>query len=51
MERVQSEIEEFFHNNDSEEIPGIIIWETFKAYVRGVLILIGAGEKRERGKR
>lgn len=50
VEKVQRESEGFFHTNESEEVPGTIIWETFKAYIRGVLISIGAGEKRERAK-
>lgn len=48
VERVQREIEGFFHTNESEEVPATIVWETFKAYIRGVLISIGTGEKRER---
>lgn len=51
VERIQSEIEGFFHTNESEEVPGTIIWEPFKAYIRGLLIAIGLGEKRERAKK
>lgn len=45
VERIQQEIDEFFLNNDSEEIPGAVIWETFKAYIRGVSISMGGDEK------
>lgn len=41
----------FFHINDTGEISGAVLWEAFKAYIRGVLISVGAGVKKERAKK
>lgn len=50
-DRVQKEIDFYFSVNDMGEISGPILWETLKAYIRGVLISIGAGRKKERRKK
>lgn len=50
-ELVQKEIDFFFKANERGEIASSILWEAFKAYIRGILISIGAKEKKERSKR
>lgn len=47
VEKIQCEIDEFFTYNESSEITGGVLWETFKAYLRGIIISIDSGEKRE----
>lgn len=50
-ERVQEEIDLYLAVNDTADISGTILWKALKAYIRGVLISIGAGRKKERLKR
>lgn len=51
VEKIQEEIDLFFLINDTGEILGATVWEAFKAYIRGVLISVGAGLKKERLKK
>lgn len=46
-EKVQQEIDSFFLINDTGKTSETVLWETFKAYIRGVLIAIGARRKKE----
>lgn len=51
FEKVQEEVDFFFKSNDTGEVSSSILWEAHKAYIRGVLISLGAGiKKRERKK-
>lgn len=48
---VEKELEHYFATNDTEEILGSTLWEAHKAYIRGILIDVGARKKkREQGK-
>lgn len=54
VERLHDEVDFFFKTNDTGDVSPAILWETHKAYVRGILVSIGAGLKKkkreERGK-
>lgn len=50
-EIIHKEIEYYFSINDTGVISGATLWEANKAYIRGILILIGAGKKKERIKK
>lgn len=43
---MEKEIEDFFVRNWTGEVKNNIVWDTFKAYVRGILISLGAREKK-----
>lgn len=45
---LQKEIELYFVHNDTGETTDSTLWEAHKAYIRGILISIGAGKKKER---
>lgn len=49
--RIEQELEEFFLINDTSEISKGTLWETHKVYIRGILISIGAGKKKEKGEK
>lgn len=42
------EVEQYFSLNHTPEVSKATIWETHKAYIRGKLISLGAGKKKER---
>ncbi|CAI9571030.1 unnamed protein product, partial [Staurois parvus] len=46
--KIREEIERFFEENETEDVSLATVWEAHKAYVRGILIAIGAKKKRER---
>lgn len=48
VEYIQKEIQEFLKINWMEEVKNDIVWDTLKAYLRGVLISLGVREKRLR---
>lgn len=48
IDRIQSELNQFFILNDTGEVSPSIIWEAHKAYIRGVFISIGVGQKKKR---
>lgn len=50
-ERVEQALKIYFEINDTKEISRATLWGAHKAYIRGVLISIGAGKKRERRKK
>lgn len=41
-------MEYYFTANDTGEVSGSTLWEAHKAYIRGILIEIGARKKRQR---
>lgn len=45
---MEKELEHYFATNETEEISGSTLWEAHKAYIRGILIDVGARNKRER---
>lgn len=45
---IRKELENYFLVNDNGEVSGSTLWEAHKAYIRGVLIEMGARKKRER---
>lgn len=47
---IMEEIEKYFLENETPELSKATIWEAHKAVIRGKLISIGAGKKKERGK-
>ncbi|PIO23924.1 hypothetical protein AB205_0061220 [Aquarana catesbeiana] len=49
--KIQEEIDGFFSVNDTGEISGSVLWEALRAYIRGILISIGANEKKDSTKR
>lgn len=48
VEKIMTEIEQYFSTNDTPDVTKVTIWEAHKAYVRGKFISIGAGKKKER---
>lgn len=50
-EKIQQDSDLFLSFNDTGETSGSVLWETLKAYIRGILISVGAGMKKERLKR
>lgn len=46
MEFLQHEIKLFFDLNWNEETNALIVWDAFKAYLRGLLIMLNAKEKK-----
>lgn len=49
-ETLINDISEFRTFNESEDCPYPVLWDTFKAYLRGRLIAIGTYRKKEREK-
>lgn len=47
---ITEEIKKYFQENDTPELSKATIWEADKAVIRGKLISIGAGKKKERRK-
>ena len=45
--RVEAELKQFFLTNDTEGISSATLWETHKAFIRGILIAEGAKKKRK----
>lgn len=51
ISKIEQELKVYFEINDTMEVSRATLWKSHKAYIRGILIGIGAGKKRERGKR
>lgn len=49
--KIKKEMKQFFKINETTEVSMPIVWETHKAYIRGILISEGARKKKERQKR
>ncbi|CAI9561909.1 unnamed protein product [Staurois parvus] len=47
-QRIREEIERFFQENETGEVSVATVWESHKAYIRGILIASAAKKKRER---
>lgn len=50
-EILKRELEQFFLVNETDEIAENSLWEAHKAYIRGILISMGARKKKERSKK
>lgn len=48
IKKIEGELEEFFTINDTPEISIPTLWESHKAYIRCILMLIGAQKKKKR---
>lgn len=48
VNRFRQELENFFEVNDTGDVSGATLWEAHKAYIRGVLIEMGARKKKDR---
>lgn len=46
VEYLQKEIKNFFEYNWNTEIEDNVVWDTFKAYLRSILISLGSREKK-----
>lgn len=45
---IKDEIEGYFRENDTPDLPRATLWEAHKSVIRGKLIAIGASRKKER---
>lgn len=50
IEFLQNEIDEFLKNNWNNEVESSVVWDTSKAYIRGLLIEMNCREKKTEGK-
>lgn len=51
INRIRKELENYFVVNDNGEVSGATLWEAHKAFIRGVLIEMGARRKKERSEK
>lgn len=49
--RVEQKLRTYFEINDTKEISKATLWEAHKAYIRGILISIGARKNKKGGKK
>lgn len=48
---IKKELEKYFIQNESPEVSEATIWESHKAYIRGILISVGSKKKKDRIKK
>lgn len=51
MDRLKKELEGYFTTNSDDTTSEATVWEAHKAYIRGILIAIGAEKKKRRRSR
>ena len=45
-EYLETQIEIFFETNDKDDISPVLLWESFKAYIRGYIICYQSSQKK-----